>query len=337
VKDSYGLDGIEHIVRDARYMVEHTERGHWGASMLYQARGAYADEHFAAWRVRLIDALRDLVISEDEHGVVLSNGRHELRFDIGREYVGDRRPTTEPLVLPSDGPVRYRTDYSNEVHQLMVSVSRHLWVAKDGAIRYQQKPFEITLARLARSEKQHVIHYLVRDHFSGLLYAEIGLSGSLLSPREFLLRAWSRKDRLSFCGVPDTLIVPKTVSDTFAELLPWLDELEMDVIPATSGFQAGVRDVKTWEEAVRNALRWFPADDLAHLPALAEMLCWDLVEEPLHHRQQVGRWQSGLGTLRYPTANDTPLRLIPEEWRRRVHDQYFGWLHALSDRYADGE
>jgi hypothetical protein len=338
--DQYLMTSVERTVRDAQQMLENTDRTDWGVFIVHSDEGQQADEYFAAFRAELLRQLAPLIVEQHESSVVLGNGRRRMRFEIGREFAKERlaRIQAEERTRASEhhaGPVRYQSDYANQVHQLIVSVSRHLWVTKEGLLRYQHKPFEVSLAKLARAEKRHIVHYLIRDHHSGLLYAEIAVAPQLFSTREFLLRAWSRKDRLSFSGVPDALTVPKSVADAFPELLPWLDELDVEIIAATSGFQAGVRDLKTWEEKVRHALDWYPADDLGHLPALAEMLCWNLVEEPLHQRQHVERWRRSVRTLRYPTANEAPLRLIPEEWRTRVHDQFYSWLTALGDRYAD--
>lgn len=228
--------------------------------------------------------------------------------------------------------VRYRTDYSNEVHQLVVSVSRHLWVGKDGAIRYQQKPFEISLAKLPASSKRHVIHYLVRDHFSGAFYGEFAVSPDLHDVRKFLTRAWSRKDHLSFCGVPDFLTVPKTVDAQFPELLTWLDDLGVEIVEATSGFQAGVRDLKTWEDDFRYNLEWYPADDLDRLPALAESMCYDLTERELFKRPQVNRWRTGLRDLRYPLPENPIIQIARDEWRRYVRDLELARLNKITAR-----
>lgn len=89
--------------------------------------------------------------------------------------------------------------------------------------------------------------------------------------------------------VPDSLTVPKTVVSQFPDLLPWLDDLGVDVIKATSGFQAGVRDLRTWEDEFRNKLSWYPADDLKRLPALAESMSYDLTERELFKRPHVER------------------------------------------------
>jgi hypothetical protein len=243
--DQYLLTSVERTVRDAQQMLEKTDRTDWGIFIVQSDEGPHADEYFAAFRAELLRQLAPLIVEQHARGVVLSNGRRRMHFEIGREYAKERlaRIQAEERARASEhkgGPVRYQSDYANQVHQLIVSVSRHLWVTKEGLLRYQRKPLEVSLAKLARTEKRHVVHYLIRDHHSGLLYAEMAVTPQLFSAREFLLRAWSRTDQLSFSGVTDALTVPKTVADAFPDLLHWLDELGVEAIAATSGFQRQV-------------------------------------------------------------------------------------------------
>lgn len=142
----------------------------------------------------------------------------------------------------------YRTYYPNEVHQLIVSVSKHMHVLKNGQMRYQNKPMEAVLANCMDSPKDHVVHYLIRDHFSGAMYAEVSRSSSLMALQEFLHRAWAPKEDYEFCGMPEAITIPNTVLTAFPRTERLMDRLGIEVIKATSGFQAGVRDLKTWED-----------------------------------------------------------------------------------------
>lgn len=142
--------------------------------------------------------------------------------------------------------VTYKTDYSNHVHQLIVSVSRHYYVTREGKYKYQKKPFEVQLENLT-SPKTHIVHYLIRDHFSGLFYAEIVDSKNLICIFDFLKRAWTGESEFPFGGIPWGITVPKNVQRLWPDLVPWLIGLKMEVIEVTSGFQGGIRDVRTWE------------------------------------------------------------------------------------------
>jgi hypothetical protein len=231
--------------------------------------------------------------------------------------------------------VRYQSDYANQVHQLVISVSRHLWVGKDGVIRYQHKAFDVGLAKLSTSPKRHVIHYLLRDHFSGALYAEIAVSPELPHAREFLLRAWSRKDHLSFCGIPALLTVPKTVITHWPDVVQWIHELGPDIMEATSGFQAGIRDLKTWEDKIQYSIAtWYPPNDLLNLPALAEVTCREMTDEFVgSDRPHIQRWRAGLRRLRLPIPEDGVVQAIGSDTSRRaVEEHRSAYFHAFAER-----
>ncbi|WP_051284507.1 hypothetical protein [Desulforegula conservatrix] len=145
----------------------------------------------------------------------------------------------------------YRSLHPNHVHQLTVSVSKHYWVTKDGTIKFQSKAIEMNLDKLSDSNKNHLIHYVIRDHFSGVVYSEIATSASIIPVEQFLFRAWSQKDGFVFCGIPDLLTIPKTVEKKFPQIKEKVSLLGVQFPQVTSGFQSGVRDVKTLEEYMK--------------------------------------------------------------------------------------
>lgn len=55
---------------------------------------------------------------------------------------------------------------ANDTHQLLVSVSQHLFVAKHGILQYQDKPMEVHINSYADSKKEHLVYYILRDRFS---------------------------------------------------------------------------------------------------------------------------------------------------------------------------
>lgn len=152
--------------------------------------------------------------------------------------------------------LQYRTDYPNEVHQITVSVSKHLYVKKDGEVAWQKKPFEVDLRRLRESKKDHIVHYLVKDHFSGTFYGEVGRSSEILSLGEFLFRAWSQKEKYLFFGMPSYVIIPQSVIDYFPPVENLLRSFGVKYQTATSGFHAGVRTIRTWDEQVYYHTNW---------------------------------------------------------------------------------
>lgn len=142
----------------------------------------------------------------------------------------------------------YQTDYPNQVHQLIISVSKHLWVSKDNRLLSQKKPFEIDLRTREKAKKEHLVHYLLSDHFSGVVYGETCTVSNMIHLGEFIHRAWSQKAEYIFCGIPEMVTVPQTVLDTFPQVVNLLSEMDIKIAKVTSGFQGGVRDVRTWED-----------------------------------------------------------------------------------------
>lgn len=145
---------------------------------------------------------------------------------------------------------QYRTENANDVHQLGVSVSRHFYAGKDGLLKYQKKPFEVTLANYRDAPRQHLMLYSLRDHFSGLYYLELALTPDLPDLIGFLGRAWRPKPDLVLHGLPEMLMLPETVAKVFPDAAEVIERQGVRVIPATSGFQSGaisvVKDAKSY-------------------------------------------------------------------------------------------
>ena len=147
--------------------------------------------------------------------------------------------------------VRYKSDYSNQVHQLVVSASKHYYLTKGNKLVYQHKPIEIDLKKVENSKKRNMIIFSIRDHYSGVFYCEIRFGPEKHPLIDFLFRAWSKKEGYSFYGIPESLVVSKTVGLFYPEIRNKLDQLNINYIEATSGFQNGVRDIQTIEEYMK--------------------------------------------------------------------------------------
>jgi hypothetical protein len=146
----------------------------------------------------------------------------------------------------------YQSDYPNQVHQLLVTVSKHFQLGAKDQLKHQKKSLDISLKNLERSTKHHVIHYFLRDHFTGAYHAEMCSSNNLIPVKDFLLRSWLPKVTSPFRGIPEYLMVPKTVESYFPQLVEFLSELGIEKIYPPSGFASGpVRDVPVWEEHIR--------------------------------------------------------------------------------------
>lgn len=142
----------------------------------------------------------------------------------------------------------YETAYSNEVHQLLISASRHLYVLSDGRIKYQKKVIEGTWQKPKDSSKDQVVHYIMRDHYSHAMYAEIHIRSENISPQQFLWNAWSKKGHYPFYGTPEFLILPKSIYSNM--LFDFVSSLGIRIIKPTSGFMAGVRTLREWDRTL---------------------------------------------------------------------------------------
>jgi hypothetical protein len=193
--------------------------------------------------------------------------------------------------------VPYQSDYANQLHQVTVSVSKHLFVTKTGRLRYQKKPMDARLEKVSKDSKDHVVHYLIRDHFSGVFYAELYSSLELVPIEEFLFRAWSLKDAYPFCGVPDYISIPKTVSDAFPTVRKLIEAYGIQTVAVTSGFQSGaIRDIKTWEEHVCGEIRCEEELQLlrAWTPKRTAGMSSDLNGEYAGRQSKIYKWDYGI-------------------------------------------
>lgn len=198
----------------------------------------------------------------------------------------------------------YRTDYPNQVHLLAVSVSKHWWISKDGSLKYQKKPFDVSLKSVASSSKTHVLFFGLRDHCSGLLYCETASSDDVTTLAEFLFRAWSPKLDLSFRGMPESLGIPKTVEAAFPEIKAVIEPLGVSFCYVTSGFQGGAGMTKPAEQWIT----WELDKPFSYAVARVKQLPAVLAKEKgrTGDRTKLEMWESGV-----------PDRLLdgpPEDW-----------------------
>ena len=210
---------------------------------------------------------------------------------------------------------RYQSDYSNELHQLIVTPSKHYYITARGALKYQKKPFEIRLENLDAAKKTHTIHFLLRDHFSGLFYWEICSSSAVIPIYEFLFRAWSKKSNHPLYGIPDYMTIPKSVQSYFPALLGFIEEMGVVHIKVTSGFQGGIRDIRTVEDAL--AVAGFYLDDAQYSKKDPEFervsrkspeIYSRFIDSPYNRPTKKEVWMSGIAsklrTLTYGSVED---------------------------------
>lgn len=143
---------------------------------------------------------------------------------------------------------RYRSEHPNQVHQLVVAVSKHYYAGKDGLLKYQGKPFDVSLAKLPKTARHHMLTYVLRDHCTGVFYAEICFAPEVMPLKQFLSRAWGEKPDYPFCGLPEMLSFPANLREAFPGVAEDVEQLGIGVYQPRSGFEAGAtRDIRTIE------------------------------------------------------------------------------------------
>jgi len=140
------------------------------------------------------------------------------------------------------------TEYSNELHQLLVSVSKHLYFGSDGYARYQDKPMDVNMTNYHRSNKDHLVYYIMRDHFSGTFTFRIASTKRLIPLADFLYYAWSEdaEEEKFIYGMPDNIFIPQTISTE--ELFSGLRSLGINPLNPPSGFASGIRVIRDIED-----------------------------------------------------------------------------------------
>lgn len=152
---------------------------------------------------------------------------------------------------PDRGPLREQN--------LFISLSKHLYLTKDGYLRRQAKPIDPRIP----GPKQLLTRLAVLDVDTGSVYGEFHNETTAKDLIGFLARAWSKKTEHPMKGVPKLLNVPAVALTDES----YRDDLEFAVrhtglllgkLP--SGFAAGANALKQLEHRVA-AMQW-RADDI---------------------------------------------------------------------------
>lgn len=199
----------------------------------------------------------------------------------------------------------YRSLHPNHVHQLAATVSRHYYAGKDGVLKHQTKPFETSLANLTNASRNHMVIYSLRDHFSGLFYAEIGFGPELPSMRAFLGRAWRPKHHITdlpLCGVPELMLIPKTAQAVFPDVVFDIERLSVGLVEVTSGFQSGIHDINTIENSLGYCIGKPIDQAISFLPKVCGWRAKD--KKTNKERSKAEVWREHVPAV----------RLLPKEW-----------------------
>jgi len=172
---------------------------------------------------------------------------------------------------------KVQSNYSNELHQLLVSVSRHLYIKEDGLIGYREKPFNVNIKNYHRSPAEHLLYYIMRDHYSGNLIFSVATSHKPLPLIDFLYHAWRAKsEKIFLWGLPEKISVPKNISSP--ELLSGLNKLGVEPFHPPSGFASGVHSIRFLEDKLNYHLGRTAVGDLPSLLGREKLIYEDVLD-----------------------------------------------------------
>lgn len=155
------------------------------------------------------------------------------------------------------GTSKLYLDRPNQLHQLIVTVSKHIKVLKSGRLKRQQSAIHPNLKPVNNPEHSNrVVHFLIRDAFTGYYHAEISTLESVLDVVKFLYRSWSGYKENKFRGLPDYLMVTKGALSCFPEIAQVAEKLDIPMGFPASGFQSGVRCVRDFEDELMHLCNW---------------------------------------------------------------------------------
>jgi hypothetical protein len=145
------------------------------------------------------------------------------------------------------------TMYSNHLHQLIISPSAHFALLRNGELKYLKRKTLISVPKLLCEKIKRPVYFIMRDDFSGLIYAEIRITSDLSEIIEFLFNAWKQKDikTTPLYGKPKYLMVQQTIAAVFPKFKNGLDKLGIIIVSPPDGFSSGVRAIHTLEAYLR--------------------------------------------------------------------------------------
>ena len=156
----------------------------------------------------------------------------------------------------------------NTLHQLLVVVSRHVKILKNGNIRWQKSVIRPETQAVSKPDnKNRLVHFIIQDQATGLFYAEACRGNEILDVIQFLYRAWSEKWQIDtegmpesgkekkFFGMPEYLMVSRKTLVCFPGIARACKALDIPLGLPVSGFQSGISLLRNWERTILSYAR----------------------------------------------------------------------------------
>lgn len=221
------------------------------------------------------------------------------------------------------------SDYSNHLHQLLVSVSKHFYFGKDGDLKYQQKAMDIDFKNKDKSSREHLVYYVLRDHYSGTFALRMATTKRLLPLADFLHYAWSEgaEEKKFIHGMPDAMFVPKTIATD--GLFAALQSLDIVPLHPPSGFASGVRIFRDIEQHLSFSIRHAVDLSLEGINKLRSQIYRYMIDS----NELFTKWEANLPAEEHP-------RTVPayDDFVRRFAEQGTDpFLVVVNDNKGDKE
>jgi hypothetical protein len=81
----------------------------------------------------------------------------------------------------------YKSDYENQVLQVLIAPSQHLFYQKNGQLHYQKKKLDLCIEKAIDDEREILVYYTIRDHFSGRTIADVTTNRNLWKPETWII------------------------------------------------------------------------------------------------------------------------------------------------------
>jgi len=165
---------------------------------------------------------------------------------MSQEFPENESLNLSPLGRFCINGTRPEATKANEIHRLIITPSKHLYLRSNGNLCYRKKPIDYKLGRPWTEGLEPIVYYIVVDDYSKTLFAKTRRAANLTLPEDFVFQAWRPKEETkAFFGRPQKLIVPKNIFDR--PLLNLCINAEIQYRHPTSGFEALPHITKEWD------------------------------------------------------------------------------------------
>jgi hypothetical protein len=211
--------------------------------------------------------------------------------------------------------IHYKSDYPNQVQQMNISISQHYYLLKDGTIKWQEKKFDINWKNYSKTNKRHLVTYIIRDHFSSCFYAEFHPIDEMPKIEDFLFNAWKLKDDYAFHGIGKTVMIPQSTLDQFPRTINFFKNVtNIHLQIPTSGFSSAVRSIREWEQKIKFVISYIrDIDKIKGFKNRIEKINEDINNQYLRDDSNLKKWINNNPKIISPGDKETFIALFNDK------------------------